>query len=425
MALFLIGDIAKLANSIKWTLVVLMIFSVLGNFLYSCALEISLYAILGGRILCGIASASGALVYSYITATNPDRTKVTKLVSGYRTAAGVFMAILQIIAIFGSYVDFHIGSFRISSNNAPTFISSFVMIVVSITLVFTLDNARVATQKRSETITDLENLKTSTKSFRFSGALKQFFLAGRSQLLASLVVLWGMFLASFLVSEVMYFMPIFLSDSLDWLTKDQGIAFMVACVVGLCGSLVIPKLAVVNFRGARSSGTKASKDFELAEKDNDLDNAEKPDSKDRECESHHTKSGKNQMFFNQMIISLVSLFLALIGQGFMIGANEIFTSKSSSSTGTGCFFVSGLALIMAGYNGMASTFPALFSEFIKPEVKVQLMPLIGAIAALGKLVSPIVMSSLYETKLGMPIAVGLGMMLTGVSCPLIVYFVRI
>lgn len=60
----------------------------------------SLNTLLSGRIICGAASASGAIVFSYITSIAQDRGIVFKLLSIYRTAAGIFMALAQLIVIF-------------------------------------------------------------------------------------------------------------------------------------------------------------------------------------------------------------------------------------------------------------------------------------------------------------------------------------
>lgn len=397
MASFVIGDVARWVGSIKWTIVFLILLSFAGNFLYSCASVISAGSILGGRILCGVASASGALIYSYITATNTDRAKVFHYVSSYRTAAGIFMAISQLIAIFGSYVDFQIGSFEVSSNNAPTFICSFVMVFVAVCLTLVLKNPPVPPRKNSK------NLQL---------ALKEFFTAEITQLIGSIIVLWGMFFASFLMSEVVYFMPVFLTESLHWETKFQGIAFMVASIVGIFGSLFFPPFV----KKIMERKTDQFQNHSVGLND-------PCESADREKQEQVELLKKDLIFKNQVTITLVSLIFALIGQGFMIGADGKVGSLPHISTG--CFFVSGLSLIMLGYNGMASTFPALFSDYIKPQVKLQLMPLVGAIAALGKLVAPIVLSNLYQSQLGMPIAVGLGMILTGISAQAVFWLLMV
>ena len=93
---FIIGDIARYFGSIKWVIIFLYFLSFVGNFLYSCAGTVSLDTMLGGRILCGAASSSGALVYSYITAITKDRTTVFKLFSIYRTSAGICLSLIHI-----------------------------------------------------------------------------------------------------------------------------------------------------------------------------------------------------------------------------------------------------------------------------------------------------------------------------------------
>lgn len=227
VASFVIGDIAQKLGSVKWCIIFLFFLSFVGNFLYSCSSVISLSTILGGRILCGVASASGALIYSYITAIHKERAKVFTFVSAYRTAAGFFMALSQLVAIFGSYCDFHIHNFKVNSNNGPTFICSFIILAVMILLIFVLENPASPTKKTSMSFTE---------------ALKGFFCAPKLSLIGGIILLWGMFFASFLMSEVVYFMPVFLTESLKWETKYQGVSFMIASLIGIAGSLLFPYL---------------------------------------------------------------------------------------------------------------------------------------------------------------------------------------
>lgn len=87
---FIIGDIAAFLGSIKWVIVGLYFLSFVGNFLYSCGGAVSLNTLLGGRIICGAASASGAIVFSYITSIAQDRGIVFKLLSIYRARPVVY-----------------------------------------------------------------------------------------------------------------------------------------------------------------------------------------------------------------------------------------------------------------------------------------------------------------------------------------------
>lgn len=392
VASLVIGQVAQSVGSIKWTIIGLFLLSFVGNFIYSCASTISLSSILGGRILCGIASATGALIFSYITAVHTDKVKVFKFVSAYRTAAGVFMAISQLVAILASYCEFKIKSFKVNSNNAPTFICSFIMLAISFALVFLLENPAVPKKK---------------SQYSFAKALHGFFSAKKTILIGSLIVLWGMFLASFLMSEVVYFMPVFLTLSLGWETKFQGVSFMIASIIGVSGSLISPKILEIPIK-------RKEKNFKVMEKeqDSEIDSYE-------DVKQEFEKYKKTAVHNNQVTLVIVSLMIALVGQALMVGASEAFKAHKLPNINIGCFFVGGMSLVMLGYNCMASAFPALFSVYIDPQVKVQLMPIIGAVAALGKLVAPIVLSYLYDTKFRMSIAVGLGMILTGLTTPML------
>ncbi|CAI4052328.1 hypothetical protein SUVZ_14G3840 [Saccharomyces uvarum] len=207
-----------------------------------------------------------------------------------------------------------------------------------------------------------------------------------------------MFLSSFIMSEVVYFMPLFLTLKIHWDAKFQGIAFMVASILGVAGSYFAPKL--INIQNI----------FRKAEKD-DLNESETIESEKLGVEK------KDYLYCNQVFLSISALLISLVGQAFMVGASEALKYKSMPPTNSGIFFVAGMSISLLGYNFLASSIPAIFSTYIDPELKVQLMPLIGAISWIGKLVAPIVLAALYKTKLGLSIAVGFGMMLVAISIP--------
>ena len=248
---FIIGNIAEWVGSIKFVIVILYFLSFVGNFLYSCGGAVSLNTLLGGRIICGAASASGAIVFSYITSITPDRVFVFKLLSMYRTAAGIFMALAQLVAIFFGYCDFKIKGYRINSFNAPTFASSFIILAICLLLIVVLENPEV-------------KKFTKVQNQTFLSALKQFFNVGRKRLISCLILLWSMFLSSFIMSEVVYFMPLFLTLQVHWDTKFQGIAFMVASILGVAGSYFAPKLIDIKciFRKAEEDGLNESETIE-------------------------------------------------------------------------------------------------------------------------------------------------------------------
>lgn len=396
VASLIIGEVAQKVGSIKWCLVGLFLLSFAGNFIYSCASTISLSTILGGRILCGVASSSGALVFSYITATHKEKLEVFKYVSVYRTAAGLFMAISQVVAILASYCDFSINNFRVHANNAPTFVCSFIMLSMTAALVYLLANPDVP-QKKAQV--------------SFFKALKTFFNVKWSQLVGSLILMWGMFLASFLMSEVVYFMPVFLTQSLKWDIKYQAVAFLIASIIGVVGSVISPTLVELPIK-------RREKEFKALEEKHDLE------SSFMEAKADYETYKKKALHHNQVSLTLVSLCNALVGQAFMVGAGACFQAARLGHRNIGCFFTGGVTLVLLGYNCMASSFPAMFTAYIDPSLKVQLMPLIGTIAALGKLVAPIVLSALNDTKYHVQIAVGCGMILTFLTVPFVLFLYK-
>ncbi|QHS75962.1 Pul3p SPAR_N03640 [Saccharomyces paradoxus] len=385
---FIIGDIAAFFGSIKWVIVGLYFLSFVGNFLYSCGGAVSLNTLLGGRIICGAASASGAIVFSYITSIARDRGIVFKLLSIYRTAAGIFMALAQLIVIFFGYCDFKIKGYRIASYNAPTFASSFIILAVCVLLTIVLENPKV-------------KVSNSENNSLFS-ALRQFFSVKREKLISCLILLWSMFLSSFIMSEVVYFMPVFLTLHVNWDTKFQGIAFMAASILGVAGSYFAPKLINIGCPCDRA-------------KEDGLDESETTGSETAE------EKKKDSLYSGQVFLSVSALFVSLLGQAFMIGASEALKHKSIPSTNCGIFFSAGMSITLLGYNFLSSSIPALFSMYIDPKLKVHLMPSIGAISGIGKLVAPIVLAALYDTRLGLSIAVGFGMILVAFSIPPLIW----
>lgn len=75
------------------------------------------------------------------------------------------------------------------------------------------------------------------------------------------------------MSEVVYFMPLFLTLHVNWDTKFQGIAFMVASILGVTGSYFAPKLINVGCScgrakdgGLEESDTTGSETVEVKKK---------------------------------------------------------------------------------------------------------------------------------------------------------------
>lgn len=397
-ASFFIGNIVELVGSMRWTIISLYFLSFVGNFLYSCGGAISPGTLLGGRIICGTASASGAVIFSYITSVTTEKEVVFKLVAIYRTSAGICMALSQVVAILFGLLDFKIRGYQINSYNAPTFAASFFILAICSLLVIVLEDPGEKPKKGQNT--------------NFFAVWKQFFSTKRSRLFSCLILLWCMFLSSFIMSEVMYFMPVFLTLHLDWQTKFQGVSFMIASILGVAGSYFAPKLIHTKLF------TKSSKIIHSESESTHSNELEKQVIlKTKEIE-------KDSLYVNQVKFSLFSLIVALIGQAFMIGASESLKHNSLPATNSGVFFVAGLSVTMIGYNFLASSIPALFSMHIDPSLKLQLMPSVGAISGIGKLVSPIVLAALYKTRLGLPIGVGFGMILVAISIPPL-YWLRI
>ncbi|CUS24356.1 LAQU0S15e02652g1_1 [Lachancea quebecensis] len=385
---FFIGNISEWIGSIKWIIVALYFLSFVGNFLYSCGGAISLNTLLVGRIICGAASASGAVVYSYITLVVQERSATFELLSNYRTSAGLCMAFGQLVAILFALCDFKIGNYRITCFNAPTFASSFIILITGVLLAVLLEDPKVT--------------KCNDKRVDLIGAWRQFFDAPARKIIACLILLWTMFLSTLIIGEVLYFMPVFLALQIHWKTEYEGAAFMVAAFLGVLGSLLAPK--VVRIVSER----------ELSE---DVPLEKRASGEDAKAMNPNEQLKGNVLYRNQVFLSILALLIFLLGQALIIGASEALSRGALPPTNSGILFVVGLSIVMIGYNCLGSSVPAIFSTHIDPELKVRLMPCIGAISGVGKLVAPVVFGALYKTELGLPIGVGLGMILVGISIP--------
>lgn len=389
---FFIGNIAEWVGSIKWIIVILYFLSFAGNFLYSCGGAISLNTLLGGRIVCGTASASAAIVYSYITSVAQERNAIFELLTSYRTSAGIFMALGQLVAILFALCDFKVGNYRITSYNAPTFASSFMILIVGVFLAVLLEDPKIA--------------KSDGKKGSLLGAWRQFFDAPARKVFACLILLWTMFLSTLIVSEVLYFMPVFLTLQVHWKTEYEGAAFMVAAFLGVAGSFLAPNLV-------KMMSERESSENSLLKKGRS--------SEDTKVMIPIEQLRADVFYRNQVLLSIFALLIFLAGQALIIAASEALSHNALPPTNSGILFVAGLSIVMVGYNCLGSSIPAIFSTHIDPKLKVRLMPCIGAISGIGKLVAPIVFGALYKTCLGLPIGVGLGMILVGISIPPLIW----
>lgn len=105
------------------------------------------------------------------------------------------------------------------------------------------------------------------------------------------------------MSEVIYYMPIFLTLHVEWDSKFQAVTFMAASILGVTGSYFAPKLISIGYSPNRTK----------QESVNELD----------KIESKYVETAKrNSLYSNQVFLSISALSISLVGQAFMIGASE-------------------------------------------------------------------------------------------------------
>lgn len=121
------------------------------------------------------------------------------------------------------------------------------------------------------------------------------------------------------MSEVIYYMPIFLTLHVEWDSKFQAVTFMAASILGVTGSYFAPKLISIGYSPNRTK----------QESVNELD----------KIESKYVETAKrNSLYSNQVFLSISALSISLVGQAFMIGASEALKHRSMPTTNSGIFF---------------------------------------------------------------------------------------
>lgn len=383
VASFGFGVVAKRVGSVKYCIALCFIFSFAGNFLYSCGGPGSLKsigAIIAGRALTGLGSASAAGAYSYISNLPFDKEQISKSFFLFRNSAGITMGLSQAVVIGLSYVKFKIGSYEINEYNAATFVTSFVVLIAGVLLGIFLDNdvgiihpASAKTEEIQESFDGDEKIEEKTLWVKLKAEPAKYLLVPGSILLVSATSLY-------IMSSVSYFFPLFYTMVMEYGPRDQGIAFIIVALVAIAMSVLIQNCHSL----ARSSLYGAN---------------------------YHTNT-----FKIQAELAIISYAIIVIGVVIMIAVWEsIDVHQTHHSIGIAIGFTIGLILAFIGYNTQASSVPVLFKESIPDDTRTVAMPLSAAFQGIGKLLGPIISDALYNTKPSYGIGFGFILILSVIS----------
>ncbi|TIB97846.1 Creatinase/aminopeptidase [Wallemia mellicola] len=361
-----IGVFAAKVHSLKWTIVVCIALSFAGNFLYSCAGVGALNnvgAIIGGRILCGIASGSSGLAMGFIAISTANVDRLEAL-SQYRTYAGIALVLGPALnALFG-LIDIKIGNYTINENNAPTYCSSFIMALLAILLGLFLSN------------------KTKPAPNPIVPAI-EFFRRGHYG--PSLIILCSMLSSSYVSALILYVLPDRLSSFWGFSTGVQAGLQTAVYAAGLIGSLLSSYIRdglgrlVLSITSWKNGVDKVTL-LERAKADGGV-SAGAP---------LYTGIGLEILLG---IVSFLWVSLGLIAMIISFGLDFVYSS-SQASTAAG--FLIGCAVVMVGYNIQAAVLPTLFSKSLPNDLRVALTPWYGATVAMGKILAPLITEAITK-----------------------------
>lgn len=353
----LVGPLMALTGgSIKWAIVAFVFCSAIGNFLYSCAAEHGIgneWAIIGGRMLCGLSSGSFSLAMSYIVSSTTTEERLPSL-SLYRTFAGVALVIGPLLSVVLTLFTFYIGKFAVSPENAPTFVSSAIALVVA------LVTALFVKEKKAGKYNIFSIAKNHSHELK-TGSNKDWAIP--------LYLLVLLFFSAFLMSNVFFLMSDLLRSSSYWhydLTLISGLQAIVF-FVSLVGSLYAENLRKViqNFMNKRKQVQ------ELAT----LDTAKEESNGDISIRS-------------EAILASISFAISIVGAILVIIGIAIFDQMDSSNAGAAACFLIGCIVYMIAYNIQAASLPSLYSKSVPGKLRLVMVPWYGATVALGKIAGP-------------------------------------
>lgn len=368
----LVGPVvAYMGASLKWSMVGFICISFIGNFLYSCAGPHAIgdvWALIGGRMLAGLASGSSSLAMSYIVMSSSMDERLESL-SQYRSFAGVAFVIGPILSIPLTTFTFYIGKFAVNENNAPTFVSAFIALSIAfITCCF-------VREKRANKINFLQVMLNNRHEI--TGASKVIWAV-------PLLVLFLLFLSAFLMANVFYLMSDLMRSPDMWnleLTLISGLQAVVF-LFALIGSLLADtfrKFLQVWLKRASFFHRRILVALEISETD-------------------EKSSVLAQKLVSEVALSVCSFIATVVGCILVIASLAVFAGTTSGHAGSVACFLIGCTIMMAAYNIQAASLPSLFSKSLPAKLRTVLTPWYGATVALGKLAAPPIIGAIGVSR---------------------------
>ncbi|WFD34151.1 hypothetical protein MCUN1_000987 [Malassezia cuniculi] len=368
----LVGPIVALFTlSLKWSMVVFILLSFVGNFLYSCAGPFAInnvWALIGGRMLAGLASGSSALAMSYIVSSSSTDERLESL-SQYRSFAGVAFVIGPVLSIPLTTFSFHIGRFPVDQNNAPTFVSSFIAVAVAlITCCF-------VRQKRATQVNFLKVIVHNRSEL--TGHSKEIWAV-------PLLLLLLLFLSAFLMANVFYTMSDLMRSPDHWnlgLTLISGLQAIVF-LFALIGSLLADSFRrIIQTSMQRASSFRRRIHTAL------------------DIQSDDDKGSLlTDKLVSEVVLSACSFLATVLGCILSIISLAVQAHTTGSHAGSVACFLIACTIMMAAYNIQAATLPSLYSKCLPAKLRTVLTPWYGATVALGKLAAPPIIGAIGVSR---------------------------
>lgn len=351
-------------------MVVFICVSFIGNFLYSCAARHAIgnvWALIGGRMLAGLASGSSSLAMSYIVTSSSMDERLESL-SQYRSFAGVAFVIGPILSIPLTTFAFHIGEFVVNENNAPTFVSSFIALCIAFI------TCGLVRDKRADKVNFLQVMMKNRHEI--SGVSKVVWAV-------PLLLLLLLFMSAFLMADVFYLMSDLMRSPDAWnlgLTLISGLQAVVF-LLALVGSLLAD-----TFRKILQTWVQSASYFQRV-----LMALKIPGRDEKSIVLA-------QKLVSEVALSVCSFIATVVGCIIVIASLAVLADTEGDHAGSVACFLIGCTIIMAAYNIQAASLPSLFSKSLPAKLRTVLTPWYGATVALGKLAAPPIIGAIGVSR---------------------------
>lgn len=367
-----VGLVAAKVGSLKWPLVFCVFCSAAGSLIYTAAGPGAIndpWAVIGGRMLAGLASGSSSLAMSYIVIGTNAQERLEAM-SLYRTGAGIAMVLGPLMSIGLTHVSFTISGYRIDGTNAMMAVSFCISSALVLVLIFGLENKSKASPNAFKALAH-----TLTKEPSTAWTL-------------SALILLVMLVSAYSAADVMYLLSDMLISQWDFsLSLTSGLQAAVYAVALVTSLGVGPLRAFVMRRLSRAKvGEEAHEGSKDEGQGKQRDNAAVP--------------GEAALANAERSLTVFSFLAILVGLIILVVAFALAYSRSSipADAGTAVAFLFGATIIMGAYNIQASTLPTLFSKSLPANLRAALTPWYAATVAAGKIFAPLIDQGLANAK---------------------------